>query len=111
MITSFQCIYKDENSLKKFIKENDLDLFPSLLVQAFTGHSSIDFITSLQKEVAASLPRATLIGCSSNGQIFEGRVLSEVILTFTAFEKTELNSFLVDGGLKGKWMANSYTMN
>ncbi|KSU62188.1 diguanylate cyclase [[Bacillus] enclensis] len=102
MITSFQCIYKDENSLKKFIKENDLDLFPSLLVQAFTGHSSIDFITSLQKEVAASLPRATLIGCSSNGQIFEGRVLSEVILTFTAFEKTELNSFLVDGGHQGK---------
>ncbi|WP_175988351.1 EAL domain-containing protein [Bacillus sp. Marseille-Q1617] len=97
MITSFQYIYKGENSLKQFIKENELDLFPSLLIQAFVGHSSITFIHSLQKEVNELLPHATLIGCSSNSQIYEGKLTSDVVLSFTAFEKTEVNAYLLDG--------------
>ncbi|MEL3973036.1 EAL domain-containing protein [Rossellomorea oryzaecorticis] len=96
MITSFQYIYKDENSLKQFIQENDLHLFPSLLIQAFVGQSSIHFITSLQKEVNDLLPHSTLIGCSSTDQIFEGRLISGIVICFTAFEKTEVNSFLLD---------------
>ncbi|NQD65362.1 EAL domain-containing protein [Bacillus haikouensis] len=97
MITTFQYIYKDETSLKQFIQENELALFPSLLIQAFAGHATIHFISSLQKEINEHLPHATLIGCSSNSQIYEGRPVSEIVLSFTAFDRTEMNALLVDG--------------
>ncbi|MCA1056407.1 EAL domain-containing protein [Rossellomorea aquimaris] len=96
MITSFQYIYKDRDSLTRFIQEHDLDLFPSLLIQAFAGQSSIQFITSLQKELNELLPKATLIGCSSVSQIFEGKLNADTILSFTAFERTEVKAFLVE---------------
>jgi diguanylate cyclase (GGDEF)-like protein/PAS domain S-box-containing protein len=96
LIKTFQYIYKDESSLKQFIQENELTLFPSLLIQAFAGHSSIHFITSLQRELNEHLPQAALIGCNSNSQIYEGRSVSEIVLCFTAFDRTEINAFLID---------------
>jgi diguanylate cyclase (GGDEF)-like protein/PAS domain S-box-containing protein len=96
LITTFQYIYKDETSLMQFIQANELALFPSLLIQAFTGHSSIQYITLLQKMINEHLPHATLIGCSSNSQIYEGRPVSDIVLSFTAFDRTEINAFLID---------------
>ncbi len=96
MVRSFQYIYKDESSLKQFIDDNDIDLYPSLLIQAFVGQSSITFIQSLQNDLNQLLPQGTIIGCSSNGQVMKGKLVSDIVLSFTAFEKTELNTYLIE---------------
>ncbi|WP_064092215.1 bifunctional diguanylate cyclase/phosphodiesterase [Rossellomorea aquimaris] len=94
MVKTFQYIYSDVQSLRFFIQENDLDQYPSLLIQAFVGHSSHSFIQHLQMEINHLLPQGNLIGCSSNGQVVEGTLVSDIVLCFTVFEKTEMKALL-----------------
>ena len=96
MVKSFQCIYNDEHSLNQFIIKNGIDQHPSLLIQAFVGDSPIDIIQEIQRQITRLLPQGTLIGCSSNGQVMEGKIISEVVLSFTAFENTEIKSLLLE---------------
>ncbi|MFI8686646.1 EAL domain-containing protein [Rossellomorea sp. NPDC077527] len=94
MIKSFQLIYHDEHSLSEFINKHDLDQHAHLLIQAFVGDSPIAVIEELQSQINRLLPYGTLIGCSSNGQVSDGRIVTEVVLSFTVFEKTKVDSLL-----------------
>ncbi|MGG3914686.1 bifunctional diguanylate cyclase/phosphodiesterase [Rossellomorea vietnamensis] len=94
MVKSFQFIYKGEQSLNQFIQEHGIDQFPSLLIQAFVGDSPLAIIEGLQNHLNHILPRGTLIGCSSNGQVIEGSIVSEIVLSFTIFETTSIESLL-----------------
>lgn len=94
MVKSFQFIYNDEHSLNQFIQEHGIDQYPSLLIQAFVGDSPLAVIKGLQRHINRILPRGTLIGCSSNGQVIEGSIVSEIVLSFTIFETTTIESLL-----------------
>ncbi|PFA66443.1 diguanylate cyclase [Bacillus sp. AFS015802] len=94
MVKSFQCIYQGERALKQFIKENGIDQHPSLLIQAFVGDSPLAVIEGLQTHINRLLPQGTLIGCSSNGQVMDGRTVKEMVLSFTVFEKTVIQALL-----------------
>ncbi|TMU88124.1 EAL domain-containing protein [Bacillus sp. BHET2] len=102
MVKSFQYMHINEQSLSQFIIENELDQCPSLLIQAFVGSSPIETIQALQSHITRLLPQGTLIGCSSNGQVIEGVIVSEIVLTFTAFDKTDIKSLLQEKSLSSK---------
>jgi diguanylate cyclase (GGDEF)-like protein/PAS domain S-box-containing protein len=94
MVKSFHFIYNDEHSLKQFIIEHGIDQHPSLLIQAFVGDSPVAVIQELQSQLTRLIPRAVLIGCSSNGQVISGKITSEIVLSFTVFEKTKVKALL-----------------
>jgi diguanylate cyclase (GGDEF)-like protein/PAS domain S-box-containing protein len=94
MVKSFQLIYNDEHSLYRFIKEHGIEQHSSLLIQAFVGNSPITVIQELQRHITRLIPQGILIGCSSDGQVIEGKIVSEIVLSFTAFEKTKLQAIL-----------------
>ncbi|MDX8346126.1 EAL domain-containing protein [Rossellomorea sp. YZS02] len=94
MVKSFQYIYNDEHSLNQFIIENGLDRHPSLFIQAFVGNSQLEAIQELQDQINRLVPRSTLIGCSSKGQVADGKIVSGIVLSFTLFEKTKVKALL-----------------
>ncbi|WP_394136716.1 bifunctional diguanylate cyclase/phosphodiesterase [Cytobacillus oceanisediminis] len=107
MAKTITCLYDNTNQLNSFIDENELDEYPNLLVQVFTGIIEEEFISNLQKELANRLPFAAIAGCSTSGEIYEGRITeNQTVISFTAFEKTELKSFL----LQQKDFKDSYEM-
>ncbi|PWW27741.1 diguanylate cyclase/phosphodiesterase with PAS/PAC sensor(s) [Cytobacillus oceanisediminis] len=107
MAKTITCLYENTNQLNSFIDENELDEYPNLLVQVFTGIIEEEFISNLQKELAKKLPFAAIAGCSTSGEIYEGRITeNQTVISFTAFKKTELKSFL----LQEKDFKDSYEM-
>ncbi|MDM5226643.1 EAL domain-containing protein [Cytobacillus sp. NJ13] len=97
MAKTFTCLYTSTSQLNSFIDLNELNEYPNLLVQVFTGTPERPFISKLQKELTDKLPVAHIAGCSTSGEIYEGRITEkQTVICFTAFEKTELKSFLLN---------------
>lgn len=96
MAKTITCLYENMNQLNSFIDDHKLVEYPNLLVQVFTGLIKEPFINDLQKELAKRLPSADIAGCSTSGEIYEGRIMEkQTVVSFTAFEKTKLKSFLL----------------
>ncbi|MGM0971733.1 MAG: FIST signal transduction protein [Bacillota bacterium] len=97
MAQTITCLYKNISELNSFIDLNELTQYPNLLVQVFTGTPESLFIAKLQKEMSDKLPLAHIAGCSTSGEIHEGRITEkQTIICFTIFEKTEIKSFLLN---------------
>ncbi|MGG3738250.1 EAL domain-containing protein [Aeribacillus pallidus] len=97
MAKTVSCFYKNEEELLTFIEHHELDLYPSILVQAFVGRSQTHFIPKLQQLMKTHLPQAVFVGCTSFGEIVAGEMVEEKIgLSFTIFEKTELDVQMFD---------------
>ncbi|MGG4167163.1 EAL domain-containing protein [Rossellomorea vietnamensis] len=109
MVKSFQYIYNDEHSLNQFIQEHGIDQYPSLLIQAFVGDSPLAVIKGLQRHINRILPRGTLIGCNSNGQVIGGSIVSEIVLSFTIFEVTVIESLLQERSGSSKQLGQQLT--
>ncbi|MBS4188835.1 EAL domain-containing protein [Bacillus sp. FJAT-49705] len=96
MAKTITCIFENNSQLNRFIENHELNEYPNLLIQVFSGKSDRSFILQLQSTIKEYLPYATVIGCTSSGEIIEGRMIdNEAILSFTIFEKTELKSILL----------------
>lgn len=96
MAKTITCLFENTNQLNSFIDKNDLDQYPNLLVQVFTGRIEEKYIANVKDVLANRLPFAAIAGCSTAGEIFEGQMTeNQTVLSFTAFEKTELKSILL----------------
>ncbi|WP_075981481.1 bifunctional diguanylate cyclase/phosphodiesterase [Bacillus massilinigeriensis] len=96
MVKTISCIYKDKAQFNSFIIEHELFDYPNLLVQVFIGTVDKDLVLDIQTLVNDQLPNAVMIGCTSSGQISEGRLLeNEIVLSFTIFEKTQIKSAIL----------------
>ncbi|EIJ81902.1 diguanylate cyclase/phosphodiesterase with PAS/PAC sensor(s) [Bacillus methanolicus PB1] len=96
MAKTISCIYKDTIQLRSFIEEHELYKDPNLLVQVFSGTLNKEVIMELQVFLSKKLPYATVIGCTTDGEILEGSIVEEkIVLSFTIFEKTKIRSFLL----------------
>jgi diguanylate cyclase (GGDEF)-like protein/PAS domain S-box-containing protein len=101
------CKYESYQQLNSFVKENELDTFPSLFVQVFSGHTNKALIEEVQHSLLRLLPAANIIGCTTAGEINNGTLSErEVVLSFTSFEKTRLSTML----LNQSEFENSYEM-
>jgi diguanylate cyclase (GGDEF)-like protein/PAS domain S-box-containing protein len=89
-------VYTSETQLKEFIHSNELHLYPSILLQAYVGSYSIEAIMDFQAIIHRLLPHVSLLGCNSNGQVFNGDLVSEPVLTFTVFETTEITTGFIE---------------
>ena len=97
MAKSFNCIYSSQEDLAGYIRSNKIDLYPTILVQVFLGQVSLEGAQRIKSEILSVLPRAVLIGCSTEGQIVNGEIVNDSpVLSFTVLEATEVVSKLVD---------------
>ncbi|MFE8696328.1 EAL domain-containing protein [Cytobacillus sp. FJAT-53684] len=107
MAKTITCQYENNDQLYQFIHTNDLCEYPNLLVQVFSSNADRNFLVQLQTTIKKVIPYATVIGCTSAGEIYEGRIVEKgIVLSFTIFEKTELKSAL----LHQSYYENSFEM-
>lgn len=98
MIKTISYVYKNTDEFKSFIEENHLYEYPSILIQAFSSCEDTEKVKAIQQIIQSELPIAIMVGCSTAGEIADGKVINnQIVLTFTLFEKTEIKSALFQG--------------
>ncbi|SDL27670.1 FIST signal transduction protein [Halarsenatibacter silvermanii] len=90
-------IYQGEDELKAFI-ENEEIKDNNLLVQIFTGVCNKSFIKKVTASIKSLLPRATIIGTTTAGEIINGEAReNETVISFSSFSRTRLESSFISG--------------
>lgn len=103
MAKSYNYIYVDKQKLQRFLDEEEFNLYSNVLVHIFSGKNDVELITSITTIVREHLPQAVIAGCTTNGEVADGSMYEdEILLSFTLFEKTEVNSVI----LKSKDFSN-----
>ena len=111
---TFNTYYTDLSQLGLFIEDKSIINNSSLLIQIFTSSCEISFIAKLQKFLNCVLPSASVIGCTTDGEIMNGAVSTyKTVLSFTQFDNTKLETYIIqhknDGYHTGKSIAENIT--
>lgn len=102
MIKSINTYYTTKEKLESFINDEKIQNSPSLLIQVFSSINEKIFISTLLSELTLFLPDAVIIGCTTDGEIMNGKVTSgKVILSFTQFEHTTLKAAAIEHKING----------
>lgn len=109
---SINTYYRDLPILEAFIQSHHIENSPSLLIQVFTARNDKQFIEALLKEFDTVLPKAVIIGSTTDGEIMDGKVsVDKTVLNFTQFEhtrlKTETATHQKDGFFSGEFLAKA----
>lgn len=84
-------IFKSIDDLQKFIEENHLKSATTLLVQVFFGTVDLKHIQLVLGQIEASLPDATIIGASTDGEILDQQIsVGETVISFSIFENSSI---------------------
>ena len=88
--------YKDYETLKKYISNNDIIKYNNILVQVFSGIGKKEFIEEVIKNLISLIPQCKIIGATAAGEILNGKIFeNKCILSISVFEKTVINTILI----------------
>jgi len=91
MMETKNIVFTDFEDLEDFIEESSLRNKESLLIQIFSGVLEPDKIQKISSFLLKKLPQAKIIGSTTDGEIFEDKVLTEsIIISISSFEKTKI---------------------
>ncbi|GAA0314481.1 hypothetical protein GCM10008967_01240 [Bacillus carboniphilus] len=93
---SFNLLFQSEELFIQFVKKHELNEYPNVLVSVFCGKVYETTIEKVANIIQTHIPRAAVIGCTTDGEIMGGTHTSEeIVISFTVFEKTEVKSFSI----------------
>ena len=109
---SINTYYTDLTELRSFIQLHSIENSASLLIQVFTARNDKQFIETLIMQLGKVLPKAVIIGSTTDGEIMDGKVSSDkTVLNFTQFLHTRLQTEVVihqkDSFFSGQSLARS----
>jgi len=109
---SINTYYYDKVALSGFIKLAGIENSSTLLIQVFTSQNDKTFINKLLNELKEVLPKAVIIGSTTDGEIMNGKVSThKTVLSFTQFEHTTLQTHMEshkeDGFFSGQALAKA----
>ena len=110
VMKSINTYYTTKAKLKSFINKHKIQSSSSLLIQVFSASTDKNFISTLLSDLSGLLRDAVIIGCTTDGEIMDGKVSSgRVVLNFTQFEHTTLKAAAIehkaDGYYSGQYLA------
>ena len=83
--------YQSRDELEAFIIKSDIIDSDKLLIQVFTSKSDPTYIGTIINDISLYLPKAHIIGATTDGEIMDGSVSEgETVLSFTLFDKTDI---------------------
>jgi len=93
----FNVFYSNEEQLQSFIEVNKLKNSQNVLVQIFCGIIDTQIALNISSYINKQLPNASLIGTSTGGEIYEGKMYeNEVLISFCVFDSTKVQSCIVN---------------
>ena len=109
---SINTYYTDLTGLRSFIQAHSIENSSSLLIQVFTARNDKQFIEELLIHLSTVLPKAVIIGSTTDGEIMDGKVSTDkTVLNFTQFEHTQLKTEVAihqkDGFFSGQSLAKA----
>jgi len=93
----FNYIYKSKESFLSYLYDNNIsESEDKILIQLFSSKGR-ETTQRAVEDICIALPNATLIGCSSAGEIIDSHsVEEEIVLSISIFEKTTIKSLYKD---------------
>jgi signal transduction histidine kinase len=84
-------------SISNFVKNVDTDLYSDILVQLFSHRVEEQYIKNIIDEVESIIPKATIIGSTTSGEIINGKVTSSTTtISISLFKNTRIKRFHVE---------------
>jgi hypothetical protein len=94
---TFNTYFTNQENLQEYIAINSIVDSSSLLIQIFSCVYKEEYIAYVIATLTNLLPRAIIIGATSDGAIKDGLVSKEsIVLSFTQFNVTALKLFAVN---------------
>jgi diguanylate cyclase (GGDEF)-like protein/PAS domain S-box-containing protein len=93
MATTKSCVYENDKQLNSFIEGNSFKDRHNVLVQIFFSQKEKTELQHMEQLLKKQLPSSTVLSCEVNG-CFTGD--KQFVISFTVFEKQELNPILQD---------------
>ncbi|MCK9512884.1 MAG: GGDEF domain-containing protein [Pigmentiphaga sp.] len=96
MITHISHRYTDQEALEALLGDGKLldavSASSSILIQIFSADTSARHLQTVSALVSARLPKATVVGATTVGEVYEGRLLTaSTVLGITCFENSTLS--------------------
>ncbi len=86
-------IFQDEKSLQTFIADEKIAKQNNIFVQIFSGIIDAKKFVSVSQLVKKYLPKAHIIGTTTNGEIVNGEMLEQqIVVSVSTFESTQVRS-------------------
>lgn len=93
---TFNIKYKDIETLKLYINNNDIIKHNNILVQVFSGIGKKEFIEELIENLKLLIPQCKIIGATSSGEILSGNIFeNECLISISVFEKTIIKTISI----------------
>ena len=90
-------IFEGYDKLEEFINKNNINKESNVLIQMFSGYLDKEFLIKIRKFFQEKLPNASLIGTTTDGEIISNYITEQkIVLSFSIFEKTKLETFCFD---------------
>lgn len=74
---SYNFIYSNYENLREYIKANNIDIKPNVLVQVYSGIIDKEFISEIITKIKVLMPQCKIIGATSAAEIFEGKTYTK----------------------------------
>ncbi|RUM67689.1 MAG: hypothetical protein DSZ05_02195 [Sulfurospirillum sp.] len=88
--------YRSLDKLKEYIFEHEIIDSTSLLIQIFSYTIETEKLDILLRHLHTLFPSAHIVGTTTDGEIFDGRILTkDIMLSFSQFDHTEINSYML----------------
>jgi signal transduction histidine kinase len=94
---TFNIRFRSEDKLRDYIYENEIIDSSDILIQVFSHKKDVNDINKITSLIYELLPSATLIGTTTDGEVIEGRILTDnIVISITVFEHSYLKSILLE---------------
>ncbi|WP_081742103.1 sensor domain-containing protein [Mesobacillus boroniphilus] len=93
MATTKSCVYENDKQLNSFIEGNSFKDHHNVLVQIFFSQKDKPVLQHMEQLLKKQLPASIVLSCEANG-CFTGD--NQFVISFTVFDKQELNPILQD---------------
>ena len=95
---TFNTFYTNKSKFQKFLKKQQIEDNPRLLIQIFTSFTQKEEIEKMVTKITSLLPQASIIGTTTDGAIYEGTVTTDThVIAVTQFEHTDLKTVCIKG--------------
>ncbi len=89
--------YESKEQIENFILEHNFIYEENILIQIFTAVHDKEFILCLKKSILNLLPKASIIGATTCGEISNsGSLTNSTILSFSTFKNTKIHTEIIE---------------
>ncbi|MEA4900453.1 EAL domain-containing protein [Desulfitobacterium sp.] len=95
-VKTYNFKYEGNESLKQYLRNNDIVKHSNILIQLFSGIDQKEFIEEVIRNLVSLIPQAKIIGATTAGEILNNNMLDKsCLISISVFEKTKIKTLVL----------------